>query len=84
MRVFSDATTIRSYMLVGGFVDNYMIWTYYIEKAPPPRIHSMKSYKTLSFIDCLMLMMILMMLAAMKMWVEAMVMVSTGAHRWWQ
>jgi hypothetical protein len=23
-------------VLVGGFVDNYMIWTYHGEKAPPP------------------------------------------------
>jgi hypothetical protein len=27
MRVFSDTTIIRSHVLVGGFVGNYMIWT---------------------------------------------------------
>jgi hypothetical protein len=49
------------------------------------RIQSIKSYKMPSLIDCLMLMMILMMLAVMMtMLVEAMVMVSTGGHRWWQ
>jgi hypothetical protein len=36
MRVFSDTTIIRSYVLVGGFVDNYMIWTYHGEIAPLP------------------------------------------------
>jgi hypothetical protein len=48
------------------------------------RIRSMISYRTSSLIDCLMLMMVLMMMAAMmKMLVDAMVMVSTGGHRWW-
>jgi hypothetical protein len=37
IRVFNDATTIRSYMLVGGFADNYMIWMYHGEKASPPK-----------------------------------------------
>jgi hypothetical protein len=36
MRVFSDTTTIRLHVVVGGFVENYMIWTYHGEKAPPP------------------------------------------------
>jgi hypothetical protein len=36
MRVFSDITTIKSHVLVGGFVENYMMWTYHGEKAPPP------------------------------------------------
>jgi hypothetical protein len=36
MRVFSNTTIIRSHVLVGGFVDNYMIWMYHGEKAPPP------------------------------------------------
>ena len=36
IRVFSYTTTIGSYVSVGGFVENYMIWTYHGEKAPPP------------------------------------------------
>jgi hypothetical protein len=36
LRIFSNTTTIRSYMLVGDFVENYMIWMYHGEKAPPP------------------------------------------------
>jgi hypothetical protein len=36
MRVFSDTTTIRSHVLVGGFVENYMISTYHGEKIVPP------------------------------------------------
>ncbi|RLN11652.1 hypothetical protein C2845_PM09G12960 [Panicum miliaceum] len=36
MRLFKDPTTIRSHVLAGSFVDNYMIWTYHGEKAPPP------------------------------------------------
>jgi hypothetical protein len=36
MRVFSDTTTIKSHVLVDRFVENYMIWTYHGEKAPPP------------------------------------------------
>jgi hypothetical protein len=37
MRVFCDTTTIRSHVLVvGGFVENYMICTEHGEKAPPP------------------------------------------------
>jgi hypothetical protein len=36
MRVFSGTTTIRSHTLMGGFVENYMIWTYHGEKASPP------------------------------------------------
>jgi hypothetical protein len=44
MRVFNDTTTIRSHMLVGAFIENYMIWTYHGEKAPLRwRIYSMKS-----------------------------------------
>jgi hypothetical protein len=35
MREFSDTTTIRLHVLVGGFVENYMIWTYHGKKAPP-------------------------------------------------
>jgi hypothetical protein len=35
MRVFSDTTTIRSYILVGSFVENYKIWTYMVRKHPP-------------------------------------------------
>jgi hypothetical protein len=34
MRVFSDTTTIRSHMLVGSFVENYILWTYHGEEAP--------------------------------------------------
>jgi hypothetical protein len=30
-----DTTTIRSHVLVGVFVENYMIWTYHGEKGPP-------------------------------------------------
>jgi hypothetical protein len=29
MIVFTDTTTIRSHVLVGGFVEDYMIWTYH-------------------------------------------------------
>jgi hypothetical protein len=35
IRVFSDTTIIRSHVLVCGFVDNYIIWMYHGEKAPP-------------------------------------------------
>jgi hypothetical protein len=35
MRVFSDTTTIKSHVLVGGFIANYMIWKYHGERAPP-------------------------------------------------
>jgi hypothetical protein len=35
MRVFINATTIRSHVLVAGFVENYMTWTYHGEKGPP-------------------------------------------------
>jgi hypothetical protein len=37
MRVFSGTTIIRSYVLISGFVDNYMIWNKHGEEAPPPR-----------------------------------------------
>ncbi|RLN12218.1 hypothetical protein C2845_PM09G13660 [Panicum miliaceum] len=36
VEVFSDITTIRLHVLVGGFVKNYIIWTYHGEKALPP------------------------------------------------
>jgi hypothetical protein len=36
MRVFSNTTTIRSHVFVDGFIENYMIWMYHGEKAPPP------------------------------------------------
>jgi hypothetical protein len=36
MRVFREITTIRSHVLVGDFIENYNIWTYHGEKAPPP------------------------------------------------
>jgi hypothetical protein len=35
MRVLTDIVTIRSHVLVGGFVEDYMIWTYHGEKAVP-------------------------------------------------
>ena len=37
MRVFSDATIIRSHVLISGFVDNYMIWNKHGEEAPSSR-----------------------------------------------
>ena len=36
LRIFNDTTTIRSHVLVGSFVGDYMIWTYHGENAPPP------------------------------------------------
>jgi hypothetical protein len=36
MRLFSNTTTIRSHELVGGFLENYTLLTYYDEKAQPP------------------------------------------------
>jgi hypothetical protein len=35
MRVFTDTTTIRLHVLVGGFIEDYMIWMYHGEKAVP-------------------------------------------------
>jgi hypothetical protein len=43
MRVFTDTTTIRLHVLVGGFVEDYMIWTYHGEKAVPWRESSTPS-----------------------------------------
>jgi hypothetical protein len=40
MRVFSDTTTFKSHVMVGSFVDNYMIWMYLSEKAPTPMENS--------------------------------------------
>ena len=34
MRVFNDTTKIRLHVLVGGFVEDYMIWTYHGEMLP--------------------------------------------------
>jgi hypothetical protein len=80
MRVLSDASTIRSHVLVGGFVDNYMIWTYYGEKAPPLTknplneiIQNAEFNRLFHAYDDLM-----MLAAMMKILVEAMVMVSMG------
>jgi hypothetical protein len=83
MRIFTDTTTIRSHVLVGGFVKNYMIWTYHARMFHLQLIiHSMKSYKVSSLIECLMLTMILMLMAAMMMvLMDSMVMVSDPGTR---
>ena len=40
LRVFSNATIIRSHLLISGFVDNYMIWNKHGEEEQPQRDNS--------------------------------------------
>ena len=40
MKVFSDSTTIRSHMIVSGFVKDYTIWKKYGEMDVPPPMNN--------------------------------------------
>ena len=83
--VFSDTTTIRYHVLVGGSVENYMIWIFHGEKAHPPSKNPLNEIiEESSLIDCLMLIMILLRVTTMMIvLVDAMMMVSTRGYRWW-
>ena len=60
-KVFSEPTTIRSHVIVSGFVKDYMIWKKHGEMDVPPPMNNpwMKSYKVMISAEFLMLIRIL-------------------------
>jgi hypothetical protein len=53
---------------VGGFAENYVVWTYHGEKAPPPIENTLdEMIEDVEFIDCLMLMMNFVRMSGMIM-----------------
>ena len=61
LKVFRDPTTIRSHVIVSGFVKDYMIWKNMARWMFPLRriIHWIKSYMVMISADFLMLIMII-------------------------